>query len=122
MDDDRTVLSIMEEMLTLIGFQVSCVTDGEEACTQYFEMMTDDPFDLLLLDLTVPGGMGGKECLSRIRQVNPNVRAIAASGDFGDEIMRNCESSDFAARMDKPFTIDKMEATIARVLNSGDHS
>jgi two-component system, cell cycle sensor histidine kinase and response regulator CckA len=118
MDDDRTVLCIIEEMLTIIGYQVSCATDGEEACAEYFRVMEDEPFDLLFLDLTVPGGMGGKECLARIRQVDPAVRAVAASGDSSDEAMINCSTSGFIDHIDKPFTIEKMEATITKALNS----
>jgi DNA-binding NtrC family response regulator len=118
MDDDRTVLCIIEEMLTLIGFQVSCAADGEEACTEYFRVMEEEPFDLLLLDLTVPGGMGGKECLARIRQVDPAVRAVAASGDSSDDAMVDCTTSGFVDHIDKPFTIEKMESTITRILNS----
>jgi two-component system cell cycle sensor histidine kinase/response regulator CckA len=74
------------------------------------------PFDVVILDLTLPGGMGGLAVLSRLRVINPEVRAIASSGYSGDPVMADPGAHGFAARLIKPYTIAELSEIVARVL------
>ena len=106
----------MREMLTLLGFRVSCARNGETACKEYLDAMTSDPFNLVFLDLTTPDGMGGKECLDKMKAIDPNVTAIVLSGQYDDEAMWNFASYGFKDRLDKPCTIDKVESVISKAM------
>ena len=118
MDDDGTLRAIIEEMLTVLGFRVSCVESGELAYKEYVGAMASDPFDLVILDLTVPGGMGGRECLERIKAIDPNVTAIVSSGQYGDEALLDAASCGFKGQIDKPFTIQHMEEVVLKAVSS----
>ncbi len=118
MDDDKTLRGIIEEMLTILGFRVSCVASGELAYEEYVGAMASDPFDLVLLDLIVPEGTGGRECLERIKAIDPNVTAIVSSGQYADEAMLDAQSFGFKGRIDKPFTIEKMEEVVSKAMKS----
>ncbi len=116
MDDEETVCGIMEAALSFLQYRVTCVNDGEEAIREYLSAMHTRPFDLVVLDLDVPGGMGGKECLERLRALDPGVKAILSSGYSGHPVMADFISHGFVDVMVKPYTIDKIESIIVRAL------
>ena len=74
------------------------------------------PFGAVLLDLTIPGGAGGLAVLSRLRAIDPGVRAIASSGYSGDPVMARPEEHGFAAQLTKPYTVADLAEVIGRVL------
>lgn len=102
-------------LLRSIGYDVVEAKDGEEAVALYVQALeSGNPFAAVILDLTVPGGMGGWECLQTLRTHDPNVRAVVSSGYYTEPIMAEFSKHGFAASVPKPFHVEDM----ARVLRS----
>ena len=88
MDDERVIRKATQWLLTDIGYTVESAEDGAQALDLYRNAMADGtPFDAVVLDLTVPGGMGGKECIAKLLELDPNVRAIVCSGYASEPII-----------------------------------
>ena len=114
MDDEIDILESLSELLQSFGYKVDTAEDGAEAIEKYSNAQkTDSPFDLVILDLTVPGGMGGKETIERLREIDPDVKAIVSSGYSNDTIMANYGEYGFCAVIAKPYKIDKLNKIIA---------
>jgi PAS domain S-box-containing protein len=116
MDDEEYVRDVARQMLQELGYSVVVVRDGDEAVRAY-ERARDlsQPFDLVILDLTIPGGRGGSVVLARLRSIDPQVRALASSGYSGDPIMADPVSHGFVGRLTKPYTEVELGAAIAHV-------
>ena len=81
MDDDDDIRDLAGAILGLLGYEPTLTTEGTETLAAYQQARTEgEPFAAVILDLTIPGGMGGKETMRRLREVDPNVRAIVSSG------------------------------------------
>jgi CheY-like chemotaxis protein len=119
LEDDPMLIEVTEMMLTFLGYEMICVRDGAEAVEAYRERMhTDRAIDLLILDLTIPGGMGGIETLRRIRELNPSVIAILASGYATTGDTSEYESAGFAGTLSKPFYINEISQMLDRLLHA----
>jgi PAS domain S-box-containing protein len=117
MDDEEAILKISSRILERSGFQVRVSHHGEEAIMLYkdaFEHGT--PFDLVILDLTIPGGMGGKETFEHLREIDPTVKAIVSSGYSMDEIMARHEMFGFIGIVTKPYHRDDLINVINHAL------
>ena len=117
MDDEEAILKITARILERAGFQVRVARHGMEALNLYqqaFEHGT--PFDLVILDLTIPGGMGGKETFENLQQLDPKVKAIVSSGYSMDEIMARHEMFGFIGVVTKPYHRDDLIAAINQAL------
>lgn len=113
MDDDDIVRAVGVQMLTHLGYEVSESCDGEEALSCYREAMEQGcPFDVVILDLTVPGKMDGKETIAKLLEADPDVRAIVSSGYSNDPIMAEYESYGFSGVVPKPYTMEKLGSTV----------
>lgn len=115
MDDEDFLREIISDILTDMGFEVSTASHGDEALQMYAEAYHRHlPFDIVFLDLTIPGGKGGKIVASEIRNgtVNPFVKIIACSGYSDDPVMTNPEKFGFDARMVKPFTYEQLSSLL----------
>jgi len=109
MDDDRTVRNVARELLLTFGFDVEVVEDGAEAVKRYREAKeSGKPFNVVLLDLTVQGGMGGVEAFSELRKIDPSVKAVIVSGYADDSIVSNYAEHGFAASLTKPFRMEAL--------------
>ena len=117
MDDDKDIQVVMEKMLSKMGFEVEVASDGETAFKMYNDAYDIAPFDLVILDLIIPGGLGGKETLDLLLSVNSNVLAIASSGYSNDQILSDYDRYGFKGRIIKPFTYHNLKNTIAETLN-----
>ena len=85
MDDEEMIRRLMEHMLAKLGYEVVCASDGAEALALYEKARASgQPFGAVLLDLTVPGGMGGKETASRLKEFDPAAKLILSSGYSND--------------------------------------
>ena len=116
MDDEPLVLKVGVKHLRKLGFDVETAVTGEEAVKAYRRMWTEGiPPDVAILDLTVPGGMGGAEALDRIREIDPGAVAIACSGYFEDGIMADPARFGFAGVLGKPYLTADMERVLAEV-------
>ncbi len=115
MDDDEIVRKSLETMLRTLGHEVVAVTDGEHAIDHYKEALAEErKFDLVILDLTIPGGMGGKDTIARIIELDPDVKAIAISGYSTDDVMANCTEYGFLASLSKPFSLEELSSALAK--------
>jgi CheY-like chemotaxis protein len=115
MDDEETVLKVTQRLLAHLGYDVATASNGEEAVESYRQaMQADQPFDLVILDLTVPGGMDGREAMAQLRQMDPRVRAIVSSGSAPD--IEDYSAEGFLAAASKPYQIDELKRVIDEVV------
>ncbi len=119
MEDEESVREIAQEILTHLGCKVILTKDGEEAVETYRQLMaTGQAADFVILDLTVPGGMGGKEAIQRLLEIDPQVKAIVASGYSNDSVMANYNDYCFKGVISKPFLISELTEAIHKVLDN----
>ena len=117
LDDEPHVREVLQQMLAQLGHDVRAVADGPAALAAFAQARTaGQPFDLLLLDLTIPGGFGGREVLARVRALDPAVPAVAVSGYAADPSMTDPATGGFADQVSKPCTTQDLAAVIDRVL------
>ncbi len=117
MDDHPAVRQVVSATLISLGFEVESAADGREAVEMYRRAYESDaPFAAVILDLTVRGGMGGDEATALLREIDPDVRAIAASGYAEDPIMANVTAYGFCDRLVKPFGAPELSEVLGRVL------
>lgn len=117
MDDERSVRDAIALMLTLLGYEVTPVRDGEEALEAYRAAATGGrPFVAVLLDLRVPEGMGGAETVRRLRELDPALCAVAASGYCEDPVMSDHRGFGFNAAIAKPFRMDELGSLLITLL------
>lgn len=117
LEDDVVVADIASEILSLEGYEVVCVENGEDALN-YFQIafLSDRPFDAVLIDLTIKDGMGGCETMQKLIALNPNVKGVLTSGFVDDPMMRHYDEYGFAAAIGKPYTTKELVETIERTL------
>jgi two-component system, cell cycle sensor histidine kinase and response regulator CckA len=117
MDDEETVRSVLERMLNHFGFEVTKTTDGAEAIEILREAYKSGKrFDAVIMDLTIPGGMGGREAAALIREIDSEVKIIASSGYSNDPIMSEYRKYGFSAIMAKPFTLNDVREVLRQTL------
>ncbi len=121
MDDSEAIRDFSAEVLSTLGYEVFLASDGAEAVDLYTWLRnTTRPIDAVILDLTVPGGMGGLEAIRKLRGIDRNVRAIVSSGYSTDPIMANYREYGFRAVVAKPYTIAEFSDILSRVLTGAD--
>ena len=117
MDDQDMVIKVASEMLEYLGYDVFYAKNGADAVKLYREEKEKGvPFDAVILDLTVPGGMGGKEAAQNIIKFDPDARLIVSSGYSTAPIMSNYRDYGFSDVITKPYTISKLSQVLKRVL------
>jgi len=119
MDDEATILSVVRRMLERLGCEVTTAPNGDVALARYGEALdAGEPFDVVLLDLTVPGGMGGQDTLRLMRELDPDVRAIVCSGYSNDPVMAEFREKGFSGVIVKPFPMEDLAAVVGSVLEA----
>lgn len=104
MDDEELVLKVLGQILTHWGHEVEFAKDGRQAIDKYAKaLVSGRTYDGVILDLTVPGGMGGKETLEQLQALDPKVKAIVSSGYSDDPIMANFAKYGFSGGVAKPY-------------------
>ncbi|MGQ0720538.1 MAG: two-component regulator propeller domain-containing protein [Candidatus Eiseniibacteriota bacterium] len=117
MDDDASVRASLREMLAHLGYESHGVRDGDEVVAAYDEAMhAGRRFDAVIMDLTVPGGAGGVAAMSRLREVDPLIRAVVVSGYSSDPAMERYEDFGFLGCLGKPFAADDLARVLDRAL------
>ncbi|MFA6147695.1 MAG: ATP-binding protein [bacterium] len=117
MDDEEMVLDVVGEMLAHLGYKPDFARHGEEAIAMYEEAARGaGKFDIVILDLTIPGGMGGKEAASRILGRHPEARIIVSSGYSSDPIMSRFKEHGFAGVIAKPYKLGELSHVLRQVL------
>jgi PAS domain S-box-containing protein len=112
MDDEEAVRMVCGDMLKSFGFEIEFARNGEEAIEKYKK----ENYELVIMDLTIPGGMGGKETIRELLNMDTYVRAIVSSGYSNDPVMANYESYGFKGVIVKPFSVEDLSATLQKVL------
>ncbi|MBU1108751.1 MAG: response regulator, partial [Candidatus Riflebacteria bacterium] len=106
MDDEKAICKIFQRVLENCGYSVSLANNGDEAISLFRTALeSSDPFNMVILDLTIPGGKGGKETVDELRQITPDILAIATSGYSSDPVLANPLQYGFSAGLGKPFTM-----------------
>ena len=118
MDDEDTVLAVGTKMLQFSGYAASAVAhDGEEAIRLCQEALAEGvPFTVAIMDLTIPGGMGGKEAFRRLRDLDPDLVGVVSSGYSNDPVMANYEAHGFAAVLPKPYRLTELRRAMERAV------
>jgi PAS domain S-box-containing protein len=113
MDDEQTVADVTCAMARRLGYETTSVPDGEAALTAYGQAVTEQrPFDLVIMDLTVPGGMGGREAVQRLHELYPDARVIVSSGYSDDASIAEYAQRGFIASLAKPYTMQGLERVL----------
>ena len=117
MDDEDYVREFLAVLLREVGCSVLLAKDGHEAIRQYQQAQSSgEPVDVVIMDLTAPGGMGGKEAIAKLLEIDPHVTAVVSSGYSTDPVMANFRQVGFAGCLCKPFTAPKLLDTLQQVL------
>ena len=117
MDDEAVILRLVSRMLEKMGFSVAIAHTGEEAILRYREALDSGyAYDAVILDLTVPGGMGGKETIQTLLKLDPDVKAIVSSGYSGDPVMSDFSVHGFRQAVGKPYQIQELNEALHSVL------
>ena len=119
MDDEEIIRNLAADMLAHLGLDVVTCSEGSEAVQMFRHAMTEGrPYHMVIMDLTIPGGQGGKETIRQLCALDPAVRAIVASGYSNDPIMANYAEYGFSGAVGKPFRVEEMAAMVARIMGS----
>ncbi len=117
MDDDDLVRTMTVQKLMRLGYAADSAEDGEEAVSKFKTAKKENrPYDVVVLDLIVRGGMGGKETVALLKRIDPDVRAVLTSGHAMDPVLTNYWEYGFAAVVRKPFVIKELDIAIRRAL------
>lgn len=117
MDDERIIADLAKEMLSMLGYDVHVANDGAQAVELYLKALkTSNPYDLVVVDLTVPGGMGGQQAVEILRKSDPKVRAIVSSGYSNDPIMANYRKYGFVGVVAKPYSVQEISEAVRQAL------
>lgn len=104
MDDDEMVRFVAGETLKRYGFEVEFAVDGSEAVELYrLRRQEGDGFAAVILDLNIPGGMGGEEAMKRLLEIDPSAKGYVSSGRTDDPVMMNYRSFGFTGTIEKPY-------------------
>jgi PAS domain S-box-containing protein len=122
MDDEETVRKVVMEMLSHMGYEVMLSQDGMEAIELFLNARkVGAPFDAVIMDLTIPGGVGGKEAVKRLLEIDPDVKAIVSSGYSNDPIMADYRRHGFLGVVVKPFEVEELSQMLRKVLGGTHH-
>ncbi|OKY74657.1 MAG: hypothetical protein BM485_12505 [Desulfobulbaceae bacterium DB1] len=117
MDDEEIVREIAAEMLNYLGCESAQAGDGKEAIEMYMKAKEEGtPFDAVLMDLTIAGGMGGREAIARLLELDPEIKAVVSSGYANDPIMANFRDYGFCGVVPKPYKLHELSSTVCGIM------
>jgi len=117
MDDEQMILDIVSRMLLHLGYEVTICTDGAQAIAAFAKAKTGgQPFDVVLMDLVIPNGVGGQDAVHTIRKIDPAAKVIASSGHLEHPVMLDHRKFGFIASLEKPYKLDRLRQVIDTVV------
>jgi PAS domain S-box-containing protein len=122
MDDEAPIRAMTGALLERLGLEPTLASDGTEAVREYaVAHASGRPFHAVVMDLTVPGSMGGAEAMREILKIDPDARGIVSSGYSSDPVMANFEAHGFRGMVPKPYRIADFARTLREVMLNGNH-
>lgn len=122
MDDDEIVRIVVDRMLGQCGYEAEFAEDGKEAIELYKKAKESGaPFDAVIIDLVIPAGMGGKEAIQKLLELDPDIKAIVSSGYSDDPVMSNYKEYGFKGALAKPYEITDLRQMLHNVTAGVDH-
>ncbi|MBP7462058.1 MAG: PAS domain S-box protein [Candidatus Delongbacteria bacterium] len=120
MDDEESIRVTTSEQLLYLGYEVMTASNGDDAIRLYHQALTSgNPFDLVILDLTIPGSIGGKEVLQNLKRHYPMVNAIVSSGYSNDPVLADYLTYGFCGIITKPYRIEELSQAVLAALKTG---
>jgi PAS domain S-box-containing protein len=117
MDDEEEIQDVLGTMLQHLGFDVDLASDGQQAVARYTRAIQDGtPYVAAILDLTIPGGMGGKETFRRIKDHHPDAKVIVSSGYSNDPVMANASQFGFSGFIAKPYNLIDLSKVLSQIV------
>jgi two-component system cell cycle sensor histidine kinase/response regulator CckA len=118
MDDDEMVRKVLNSMLGHLGYEAEFARDGSQAIEKFVRARADGrPFAAVILDLTIPGGMGGKDAIKELLKIDPQVKAIVSSGYSDDQIMAEFQKYGFSEVIIKPFRVVELSKVLQKIMS-----
>ena len=119
MDDEEEIQDVLGVMLQHLGFEVDFVNEGKKALSHYAQALQQgSPYVATILDLTIPGGMGGKETLRHIKAMHPEATVIVSSGYSNDPVMARFEQFGFSGVISKPYNLLDLSKVLSQILST----
>ena len=119
MDDDEDIRYLTSTMLESLGYKFDLVSNGDDAVKLYKRYLNiGRPYDIVIMDLTIVGGMGGEQTFRVLRDLHPEVRAVIASGYDNDEMLRQFLDMGFYGYLNKPYRVGDLGRVIKKVLGN----
>ena len=120
MDDEQMILDIVSRMLTHLGYEVRTSMDGAQAIAAFTKAKNQgEPFDVVMMDLVIPNGVGGQEAAPTLRQIDPHAKIIASSGHLDHPVMKDHRKYGFTAVLEKPYKLERLQQVIGSVIEQG---
>jgi len=118
MDDEASLRKVAERMLLKLGYEVHCVHDGAEAIKYYKQaQQSGQSFDAVIMDLTIPGGMGGQKTIEKLLEIDSKAVAVVSSGYSNDPIISNYKKYGFSGAVTKPYRIEELSWVVRDILD-----
>jgi len=119
MDDEEHIREVLDAMLSYLGYESGFASDGAEAVEMYEKAIrAGTPYCAVIMDLTIPGGMGGKEAITKLLEIDPSVKAIVSSGYSNDPVMAEYRQYGFSGVVSKPFDTEQLSRILYEMLHN----
>ncbi|MBA3011851.1 MAG: response regulator [Proteobacteria bacterium] len=119
MDDEHHILTITQKMLEKFGYSVVLAETGQEAIDRYCEACEQKaPFSMVIMDLTIPGGMGGEDASKKILELDPHACIVLSSGNSNNPVMSNYKAYGLKGVIPKPYRLAELKKTIDQLINT----
>ena len=117
MDDEQIIVDMTRDVMKFLDYEVMFAEDGLAAIDLYKkEKSAGVPFDVVILDLTIPSGLGGKETISELRKLDPGVKAIVSSGFTDDPAVHDFSGYGFCEKLTKPYNLHDLKRILEKVM------
>lgn len=119
MDDETIIRDTLGKMLQRMGYATDAAPDGAKAIDLYQKaQQINEPFDIVLMDLTIAGGMGGKEAVKKLLEIDPEAKVIVSSGYSNDPVMAEYKKYGFCGVLPKPYAVQTVNQILRELLDN----